>query len=184
MGSFALGFGASSPYGGAGSQLPVSFFAHFPPEVGCIGFSGNDGDLVIHAKVTNLARQMLARSIVDNTSFKITQFSVGTGGYDPSYPISAIIVDPTQQDLISEVFRGPITAIETPLVSGIAKAFVCRLGMNDVKAGIGEIGLWAEILWSPFSSEIGNYFLFAVVHEPLNSKTYNHVTTSRVVIVF
>ena len=183
MASFTLGFGASSPYGGSGNNLPSSFFAHFPPEAGCIGLA-SDGALTIQAKVTNLARQMIARSLVDHTAFKITEFAVGTGGYDPSYPLASTLVDPSKQELISEVFRGPVNTVETPLISGIAKAFICRLAREDLQAGIGEFGLIAEILWSPYSSEIGTTFLFAAVHQPLSGKTLNHVATTRVVIVF
>jgi hypothetical protein len=184
MGNFSTSFGADLPYGGAGLALPSTFFAHFPPEVGCVGFSGIDEDLIVQGRISNFARQMLARSITDHTSFIIDQFSVGTSGYDPAYPVRSVFVDPTLQTLVSEVYRGPVTAIESPLMSGVATAFVCRLGRDTVQGGLGEIALWARISWSPFPSEIGSYFLFAAVHHPMNSKTMNHVATSRVVIVF
>lgn len=184
MASFSLSFGAELPYSGAGVSQPSTFFANFPPEVGCIGFSGNEGDLQIHGRISSFARQMIARSITDHTAFVIDQFSVGISGYDPSYPIRSTLVDPSLQALVAEIYRGAITAVESPLQSGIATAFVCRLGREDVVGGLGEIGLWARILWSPFPSEIGSTFLFATVHHPLSGKTSKHVSTSRVVIVF
>lgn len=182
MASFTHGFSSALPYTGTGVSYPTSFFAHYPPEAGCIGLSAADA-LSINAKVTTFAREMVSRSIVDGTSFKITKFSVGIGGYDVSYPIFSTQVDPTAQELIAEVFRKEISLVETPLLSGIAKSFVCRLTKEDIKAGIGEIGLIAEIINSPYSAEIGTEFLFAAVHQPLNAKTLNHVVTYRVVII-
>lgn len=184
MASFSLGFNAFLGYSGAGYNLPSSFFSHFPPEAGCIGLA-NTGELIIQARVTDLARQLLARSIATGRmAFQIKEFAVGIGGYDPSHPLSSTLVDPTQQELISEIYRGPIGAVETPLTSGIAKSFVCRLDRDSVQGGIGEIGLIAEIIWSlDFPSEVGTKFLFAAVHQPLNVKTNYHVATYRIVVV-
>lgn len=185
MATFSLGFNSHFPYVGRGLNLPASFFSHFPPEAGCIGLA-NTGSLVLQAKVTDLARQMLTRSLsLGRMAFIINEFAVGVGGYDPSYPLSSTLVDPTKQELLSEVYRGPITAVETPLLSGVAKSFLCRLGQDTIQAGIGEIALSAEVVWSPdFPSEVGTKFLFAVVHQPLNVKTYKHVATYRIVVVF
>jgi hypothetical protein len=184
MTDFALDFFGHARYTGTGSSLPLTFFEHFPAEAGCIGLA-DVGDLILQAKVTDVARQMLTRSIsLGKMAFQIKEFAVGIGGYDVANPLASTLVDPTKQELISEIFRGPVSQVETPLASGVAKAFVCRLGQNDIQGGIGEIGLIAEILWSEdFPSEVGTKFLFAVVHQPLNAKTYRHVSTYRIVIV-
>lgn len=183
MASFTHGFGAALPYKGSGNSFTHSFFAHYPPEAGCLGLSAAGGDLTIEARATTRFRELLARAVTDGTGFKITKFAVGVGGYNVSYPIQALPVDPGQSALISEVFRKEISAVETPLLSGIAKAFVCRLGRDELKAGIGEVGLVAEIVHSDYPSEIGTEFMCAIVHQPLNAKTHHHVTTYRVVIV-
>jgi len=183
MASFSLEFGASSQNQGAGSILPVPFFAHYPPEAGCLGLTATDGALTIQAKVTTLARQLLARSITDGTSFRIAEFGVGTGGYDTSFPIASIIVDPNATALSAEVFRDVVDLVETPMLNGIAKAFVCKISRTELKAGIGEIALYAEIVNSPYEPEIGTKIVFAIVHQPLSGKTYNHVQTYRIVLV-
>jgi hypothetical protein len=188
MTSFSSDFSASSPFVGTGVALDAAFTAHWPPEAGCIGISvsgsvGPGGSVSpVVATVTDLARQFLARSLTDGTSIRITHYAVGTSGYDPANPLSAIVVDPTATSLISEVYRDTIDLYETATLDGTAKSFVARIGREDLAAGIGEIGLFATILDSPFPFEVGTQFLFAVAHQPLNVKTLNHVTSYRIII--
>jgi len=107
---------------------------------------------------------------------------VGTSGYDPANPLSAIAVDPTATGLISEVFRDTIDLVETATLDGTAKSFVARISRDELAAGIGEIALVATILNSPFPFEIGTQFTFAIAHQPLNVKTLNHVVSYRIII--
>lgn len=184
MTSFSSDFSSSSSYVDSGLFLGSDFSAVWPPEAGCIGFSvsgiGSVGPVV--AKVTDIAREYMARSVVDGTAYKVGTFAVGSSGYDVSNPLLSTAVDPGAVSLTTEVYRDTIDLVETANLSGTAKAFVCRLSRDDLAAGIGEIALFAEILNSPFSSEIGTFFMFAIAHQPLNVKTYNHVSSYRVII--
>lgn len=175
---------------GSGSSLSNTFSQHWPPEAGCIGSSlsgspsgaGAAAVSTVVAVVTDLARQYMARSITDGTSFRITEFAVGTSGYDPSNPLSAVSVDPLSTSLISEVFRDTVDQVESATLDGTSKSFVCRIGATELSAGIGEVALFAEILDSPFPLEVGTVFMFAVAHQPLNVKTDRHVVSHRIVI--
>lgn len=189
MASFSSDFTSVSPFIGGGFALDSAFVAHWPPEAGCVGLSvsgssSSSGGSVssVSATVTNLAREYLARSVVDGTSFKITEYAVGTSGYDVGNPLSATLVDPNATSLTSEVYRDTIDLVETATLDGTAKSFVGRISRDELAAGIGEIALFAEILSSPFPSEVGTKFMFAVAHQPLNVKTSSHVVSYRVII--
>ena len=181
MTSLSLDFSSSIAYVGTGLSLPLDFTALWSPEMGCIGYGIED--VTVEAKLTSIGRQYIARSICDGTSFKIDTFAVGSGGYDVAYPTKAISVDTNSINLDAEIFRGAITTVEEVLVNGTSKSFVSRLAQNAVSGGIGEIGLFATILNSPYLDEIGSQFLFCLAHQPLNVKTKNHVTTYRIVVV-
>src|SRR3989304_2131084 len=97
MTSFSSDFASSSPYVGGGASLDAAFIAHWPPEAGCIGLSlsgsvGPTGSSVstVTAVVTDQARELLARSLTDGTSIRITHYAVGSSGYDPANPMSAV----------------------------------------------------------------------------------------------
>ena len=158
------------------------FLAYYPPEAGCIGYDITDS--TVEARVTTLGRQFIARSIADGTSFLINEFAVGTGGYNPSYPTHATAVVPSATALDAEIYRAALTTTEEVFVNGTAKSYVARIG-TGVQGGIGEIGLFAEILYSPnFPGEVGSQFLFCIAHQPLNTKTVNHVATYRIVVAY
>lgn len=187
MASFTSSFSASSPFVGGGVSTSTGFAQHWPPEAGCVGLSlgGVSGPLSVSsvtATVTDRARTLVARSITDGTSIKITSFAVGTGGYDVSNPLSALTVDPMDTSLSAEVFRDIINKVETATLDNTSKAFVGRIGPTELEAGIGEVALFAEILSSPFPAEVGTTFMFAVAHQPLNVKTRSHVVSYRIVL--
>lgn len=190
MTSFTSDFTALGSFVGTGASLDAAFTQHWPPEAGCIGFSLSGSALgagaasvsSVVAVVTDVARQYMARSLTDGTSFQIVEFAVGTSGYDPANPLSAVTVDPGATALISEIFRDVIDQVETATLDGTAKSFVGRIARDELEAGIGEIGLFAEILDSPFPAEIGTKFLFAVAHQPLNVKTDRHVASYRIIV--
>jgi len=182
MTSFYTDFSESSPYIGAGLSLPSSFASFWAPEMGCVGYGLEE--VTVEAKLTDLAMQYIARSICDGTSFRLDTFAVGCGGYDVSYPTRAVEVNSASTDLDAEIYRGAITAVEDVLIDGTSKSFVARLSQASVSGGIGEIGLFATILSSPdYPTEVGGQFLFCMAHQPLNTKTLNHVTTYRVLVV-
>lgn len=190
MTSFSSDFTTLGPFVGAGAALDNNFAQHWPPEAGCIGFSlsgsalgaGASSVSTVVAAVTDQARQYMARSLTDGTSFQIVEFAVGTSGYDPANPLSATAIDPTSTALDSEIFRDTIDQVETATLDGTAKSFVGRIARDELSAGIGEVGLFAEILSSPFPLEVGTKFLFAIAHQPLNVKTDRHVVSYRIVV--
>lgn len=184
MSSFSLGFGSSSSYSGLGNQVSLSFWEHWPPEAGCVGYTLDDDLITVKGIITTVAREYLARSAADGTSIKIVDFSVGSGGYVTSLPLYAKDPDPEAVSLESEIYRGPLTAVENVTINGMAKSFVGRLSLESVVGGIGEIGLWAEIISSPFPTEIGEQFLFALCNQPLNVKSMKHVASYRIIIIF
>lgn len=184
MSSFSLGFSSSSAYQGLGGSLSVNFWEHWPPEAGCMGYTLDDDIITVKGTITTVARQYFARSASDATAVKVVEFSVGSGGYNTVVPLYATDPDPNAVELEFELYRATITAVEEVLVNGTAKSFVGRLPREGLVGGIGEIGLWAEIVYSPYSSEIGEKFLFAVCHQPLNVKTLRHVSSYRIVIAF
>jgi len=179
--SFSTSIGSLDAYTGGGSCYPAGFGASHTPEAGSVGFGVGTANLTMHARVTDLARQYLARSVTDGTAFIIDEFAVGVGGYDVANPLSAIDVDPAADSLISEIYRGEVGLVEDPTSTGTSKSFLCRVG-PQVKAGIGEFGLIARILHSPFISEVGQTFLFAAAHQPLQGKTNQHVLSLRLVL--
>lgn len=181
---FSLGFGSSSVYNGGGNQIPINFWEHWPPEAGCIGYTVDDDAIAVKGVITNQAREYLARSVSDGTSIKMVEFSVGSGGYNVAMPVYATDPDPASLELESEIYRATLTATENVTINGMSKSFVGRLSMSSVVGGIGEIGLWAEILSSPYPTEIGSKFLFAICHQPLNVKSLNHVASYRIIVVF
>ena len=190
MTSFSSDFTSLGPFVGTGATLDAAFAQHWPPEAGCIGLSisgtvlgaGAAGVSSVVAVVTDIARQFMARSITDGTAFRIVEFAVGTSGYDPSNPLTAVAVDPAATALQAEVFRDAIDQVETATLDGTAKSFVGRIARDELQAGIGEIGIFAEILSSPFPFEVGTKFLFAIAHQPLNVKTDRHVASYRIVV--
>jgi len=198
MALVVINFQAYSPYVGTGTVVPLSFTqgqsppitlsAHYPPELGCLGIGTTPGSYTqvgvvtdIEARITDRGQQMLARSSVDGTAFNIYTMALGTGGYDPAVPTRALWVNPSSIALGNEVIRRPIDAVEMPGYLG-SRAYVCRFDQDSFVGGIGEIGLWAEIVHSDDPSEIGETFLFAVAHQGLNTKTRHHIMTVRVFV--
>ena len=185
-----VAWNAYGPYVGSGSDSHVTWLALYPPSRGCLGFGGfgsplPSGGIVtdVEARVTIQARQMVARSIIDGTSFKIVEMAVGSGGYDVGDATQAILIDPTVTALDNEIFRKPIDQIEFP-TSLASRSFVCRFSADSFAGGVGELGLYAEILSSPNVAEIGTKFLFAIAHMGLTTKTNHHATSYRIIITF
>lgn len=136
-----------------------------------------------HALATNTGRNMLARSLVEGLAFKISRFSVGVGGYDPTTFIHALPVDNTVTNLQSPIFEDYIDLVETPNEKG--RSFYCRLQPDEANNGLGEIGIWGEIVSSPENpAEVGDYFLFAIAHQPFEGKNEDHTYIYRMVVQY
>lgn len=156
----------------------INFYTHSQ-----FNASGTTGS--IEATLTTGAREYLARSLVEGLAFEVSQFSVGTDGWDPSDPLDVDPIVYASTGLGNEIFRADIPLINRlyPALEGID--FYIRLPSKTLSnQPIGEMGLWALILNSPLMpSEVGTWFLFAVVHTPMQVKTNNHVFTMKVHLV-
>jgi len=140
----------------------------------------------ILAVLTDEARTNFAQMTLGLKSFKVKGFAVGRGGYNDTNPVKIISVDGSSSSLIDQFFPTTgiklIEAIEMPTPSTIVAN--CRVARDESISALGEIGLWAEIVYSNAISEIGTTFLMAVAHFPIVTKTYRQVILYRVIIQF
>jgi len=140
----------------------------------------------IIAVLTDEARTLFAQSTLGLLSFKLAGFAVGRGGYNGTNPVKVISIDSSSTSLIDQFF--PVTGIktletiETPTLSTIVAD--CRLSKDDAVSALGEIGLWAEIIYSIAPSDIGRQFLLAIAHFPIVTKTLRQAILYRLIIQF
>jgi len=159
---------------------PVFFGRHIasPP----VFYDGLPNTVI--AFLTNVGRANCVRIHTVGLSFEVTHFQLGRGGYDPNNPTQSLGPNPADTALMDPVFPSPTTFEPIDLneyPNASSASFLCRAESGEAIHGIGELGLWAQILWSPIPAEIGTWFLFAVAHAPLQSKTLQHVLGWRVV---
>ncbi len=86
-------------------------------------------------------------------------------------------VDPTALNDIE-----PIDLIEQPIPQVISA--VCRLDLTEANFGIGEYALWVKVIQSTVASEIGKFFLYASVHQPIVAKTLQNVHITRIITTY
>jgi len=140
------------------------------------------------ATLTDAGRNAFARALSGEISFQAVSFAVGQSGYQDSNPVLVMPIDTGATGLVAQIFPTapalqPISSFESPY----AKTLVinCRLGANEAVSALGELGVWAEIIYSPGNpAEVGTTFLLAVVHTPVSVKTLNKVVVFRVIIQF
>jgi hypothetical protein len=138
--------------------------------------------LDIIALPTLVGRSWLARTLADGVAWKVVDFEVGRGGYDPTDPTQPLPIDPTVTALDDPVFRDRVDDVQSP--NDLAFAWLCRLEAPEALAGLGELGLWAVVTDSPVPAEIGTEFLLLLAHFPLRVKTSNHVEGFRAIAQF
>jgi len=139
------------------------------------------------AEVTSRARELLARSCIDGTGFKATDFSIGQGGLDPFDYKIAVPVNPDATQLELPLTIGgnatkPIAEHENPNAS--SACVYCLLENAEGNDQLSEVGVWAEILCSPILSEVGTKFLAAIAHFPLICKNSSMRYAFRVNVQF
>jgi hypothetical protein len=139
------------------------------------------------AVLTDLGRTNFARATLGEVSFIVSDFAVGRGGYDMVDPVKISIINPSLTDLEDQFYPvypavQPIEKLEYPTLTTVV--VYCRLAQNDAIAGLGEIGIYGEIVYSTSPAEIGTKFLMAVAHMPLVTKTLKQVILYRVIIQF
>jgi len=137
------------------------------------------------AGITDLGRQRLATGIMTGKSFQIDQFSVGSGGHDPTDPSTALTPDPAVTSCPSVVF-GPEPVDAATLISQFCPEFTCRLAPAEAIAPLSNICLLGTIIFSPLvgDPDVGTSFLFAVGNFPLRVKTDTESIEFRVTVQF
>lgn len=140
------------------------------------------------ATLTNVGRTQFARSILGEVSFIVKGFAVGREGYNGANPVKIDAINPALTALEDQIFPavpGDIKAIETiELPSPKTLVLNCRLAQDEAVAGLGELGIYAEIVDSIVPSEIGDQFLLALSHMPLITKVPQQVIVFRLIIQF
>jgi hypothetical protein len=163
-----------------------------PAQFGPAVFGGEPAAVIdlehgVDAEITNYARRLIARGMTDGTAIQIIDFSLGQGGLDPFDYETATPVNPDAQQLELPLIITPATG-PAPTVPGAkpiteyerpnehAGCAYCQLDVQDqldgdTNATLSEIGIWGQIIWSPYTIEIGDTFLAAIGHFPLICKT-------------
>lgn len=119
---------------------------------------------------------IMTRSIGDGTIYAILEFGVGGGGFDLADPKTALAVVSGDSALTAEEGRFPITAVTFDMASSPKKVqYWCRVPPGIPLEAIGEVGLFATFLSSPFPAEVGTDFLFAKMHIPVQCRHPNCV---------
>ena len=116
----------------------------------------------IIATLTDEARTNFALSTMGEVSFIVKGFAVGREGYDDVNPVKIDLIDPSLTALGDQFFptvgtRKAFEAIENPTPATVV--INCRLASDEAVAGLGEIGVWAEIVDSIIPANIGTEFL-------------------------
>jgi hypothetical protein len=119
-------------------------------------------------QLTQAATDLMTRSLLDGTIYAVTEFAVGTDGFLLATPWQISAVDPLAVALGAEVYRASIDRLTldrvVPPGTTSTVQYWCRVPRDVVRDAIGELGLYATILWSPVPGETGTSFLFALQH--------------------
>ena len=176
---------------GSGASIASSALAY--PATGAkvaanaIPYGGVPNDVL--AALTDAGRNLIARSMLEGLAFRIVGFRVGRGGYDPINPLNAQVLNGADVELLDPMWPTillppeAIARYEAPNDYGMS--FLCRVPSADAIAGIGEFGVYAEILSSPVDpTEVGDTVLFAHMHRPLHGNTLQDVLVWRLCVQF
>lgn len=141
----------------------------------------------ILASLTDTARTNFARMTLGEISFVLTGFAVGRGGYNATNPvhITPIITSSTTLDdqFFPTVGVKALESIENPYLQTVVAN--CRLARDEAVSALGELGIWAEIIYSAVNpSEVGTSFLLGISHFPIMTKTLKQAILYRVIIQF
>lgn len=147
----------------------------------------------IIALLTDEGRTLIARATLGEVVFKVLGFAVGRGGYDPSDPVQTLPIVTSDTELTDKVFPDatPLTYetfISTEEPTHSVRVYNCRVGADpfpgNADYGLGELGLYGEIIKSSVPSEVGQTFLFAISHFPIMCKTRRDTFLRRVVVSY
>lgn len=142
----------------------------------------------ITATLTDLGRINFARVANGEISFEVTSFAVGRGGYNVLNPVKITSINAGLTALEDHFFPAssglkPVESLEYPTPKTCVAN--CRLASSEALAGLGEVGIWATIVYSATTpSEVGTNFMLAVAHTPMHTKTLRQVIVYRMIIQF
>lgn len=129
----------------------------------------------IIAVVTNEAKGRLAEMLATGKSFKVTYFSVGDQGHDPSDPTIALAPDPSDTvcNKGQPVLFGPEPIDGYSYTGTFCPTFMCVVEEGEAVGVISTICLIATIVYSPTPGdpEVGQTFVFAIANMPFWAKT-------------
>jgi len=135
----------------------------------------------VSAKMTALARKLIAMSSVTGLSLRPVEFDVGRGGFDPFDPTKATLVDSQAISLIDPVLTGqPITQYER--ANSTCCSCYCEIDPGDANFLLGEIAIWALLREPPTFADLGVKHVFAIGHFPAKAKNSNMKMAIRVLI--
>jgi len=121
------------------------------------------------AVITNEGKRRIGEMFVSGKSYKVSYFSITSGGHNPADPTVALAVDPNATDLDGANLLGPKPIGSIEYVSDFCPVFVCPVIAGELIGSVSSIGLWAELVYvPPGDPEIpGTQFLFAIHNRPL-----------------
>jgi hypothetical protein len=152
----------------------------------------NDEVSNIVAQLTDKGRNLSARVTSEGLSYKFHSWALGRGGYNMSNPVEIVDIDTSFTALIDQIYPSAITRIpfietdfEYPTSRTISLMIRIARETAGVNYGIGEIGIWVEIVASPTNPlEIGEMDLFAVAHMPIQPIMRNTAKVWRMLVNF
>lgn len=122
----------------------------------------------VELELTDAAVALITRSKGDGTIYAPLEFGIGEDGYSPTDPSAVTPVTTADTALGSEVYRDKIAKVtwDAQGAPPWEVLYWCRVPKEVALKGIGEVGLYAKIIWSPIPAEIDTWFLFAIMHLP------------------
>jgi hypothetical protein len=140
----------------------------------------------ITTTLTDAGRNAFARALLGEISIKIVGFNVGASGYEDANPVKILPVTSAKASLDAPIFPTtgfkPIESFERPYPYTLIVN--CRLSSTEAVSALGELGIYAEIVYSGTLSEIGTTFMFAYANMPMFTKTSRHVNLFRFITQF
>lgn len=147
----------------------------------------------IYANLTDNARTLIARATLGDVVFKVVGFGLGRGGFDVVNFSQALPVVTTDTELADKIYPdatpftfAPFASTEEPTLT--VRIYNCRVGATIIQGpadfALGELALYGEILKSNVPSEVGTFFLFALSHFPVLTKTHRDTLLRRVLVSY
>lgn len=137
----------------------------------------------IYASVTYTGRQYMARSIVGDVAFQITNYSMGTAGSDASgFPLAPDLTLTTCPD--SSIMPATSTFTSVGYSAAYCVEFNVLLDTTEGNGTSSNICLIGTITSSSNPVEVGQQFLYAVGNYGDKTKTVADIWDITVIVTF